>query len=330
MVFRSIVYFLTIQTSFAIYCQNDYNNPVDWYILYKFPRLFSNDSLKYSIMTSEKSDWNLSEFSIDSNMSALGKTLEPLYDDERYLSWIFYGNKSSKGILIFEQKQSIVFGNFIRYFPPKIVWIVHNLPQFPNIEQYTFPEDSKIYGNTFLCISLPFNQLNNVGSFLKSIDIDIYSSKLSEQIESDFPILLELNQNSNSKFIGSILSILGTSFTLITKGFMNVDLFSYSSKFLQTQFYAQSWFEINNHIRSNRRVQNVLGNSIDSRYEHFTTFTDKSIWSVSSNNDSWFCIGDLNRQISNKNENGGVICLNNVNVSRNFRSIIKYVESIES
>ena len=44
-------------------------------------------------------------------------------------------------------------------------WLVHSLPRFPNNESYAWPPSGRKYGQTFLCISMPYSQLDVIGEF---------------------------------------------------------------------------------------------------------------------------------------------------------------------
>lgn len=47
-------------------------------------------------------------------------------------------------------------------------WLVHSVPRFPpspDEGNYTFPTTGLRYGQTMLCLSLPFNQADIIGEF---------------------------------------------------------------------------------------------------------------------------------------------------------------------
>ena len=42
-------------------------------------------------------------------------------------------------------------------------WLVHSLPRFPNNVSYSWPPSGRMYGQTFLCISMTYSQLDIIG-----------------------------------------------------------------------------------------------------------------------------------------------------------------------
>ncbi len=133
-------------------CRNHLNEPVDWFILYKLPRLsksvdpFVANGTGYLYLDSSSSldKWHFSTQGIDSTLSLTGLTLAPLYKLKEY-SYLFYNDQPpnipislvyghSKGVLAFEDTTQTGF------------WLVHSVPRFPQIIQqgYGYP-DSGIF-----------------------------------------------------------------------------------------------------------------------------------------------------------------------------------------
>ena len=145
-------------------CRNHRNEPIDWFIIYKLPRLVhSVDPLVangtgyiYVDSSSSLDQWHFAAESITSNRSLIGLTLSPLYqsNDSTHL---FYNDQPpnqadslvhghSKGVLAFDE----VMG--------KGFWIIHSVPHFPlPVEQgYLYPD-------------------SGLGSFATTIDDDLFS-----------------------------------------------------------------------------------------------------------------------------------------------------------
>jgi len=133
-------------------CRNHLNKSVDWFIIYKLPRLpHSIDPLIangtgyiYLDSSSSLDQWHLSSESISSSLSLTGLTLESLYKSKEN-SYMFYNDQPpnqpfsliyghSKGVLAFEDKTQTGF------------WLVHSVPRFPPlIEQgYGYPDSGNI------------------------------------------------------------------------------------------------------------------------------------------------------------------------------------------
>ena len=59
---------------------------------------------------------------------------------------------------------------------------------------------------------------------------------------------------------------------------------------------------------------------------NFTVHHDHSKWLVSQNY-TWTCIGDMNRQVEQKKRHGGFVCLNNRHIQQRFLQLVVTTES---
>jgi hypothetical protein len=59
---------------------------------------------------------------------------------------------------------------------------------------------------------------------------------------------------------------------------------------------------------------------------NFTVHNDHSKWLVALNN-TWTCIGDMNRQVEQKLRHGGFACVNNKYIQQRFRQLVLMIES---
>lgn len=133
-------------------CRNHLNQPVDWFIVYKLPRLsrstdpYVRNGTGYLYLDSSSSldKWQFSSQGIDSSSSLTGLTLDPLYKYPNQYSYMFYNdqppNKAismiyghSKGVLAFEDSTQTGF------------WLVHSVPRFPQVitQGYGYPDSGK-------------------------------------------------------------------------------------------------------------------------------------------------------------------------------------------
>jgi deoxyribonuclease-2 len=134
-------------------CRNHLNQSVDWFIIYKLPRLSSSidpfiaNGTGYIYLDSSSSldQWHFSSESITSSLSLTGLTLGPLYHSKEN-SFMFYNDQPpnhplsliyghSKGVLAFHDQTQTGF------------WLVHSVPQFPSIieEGYKYPDSGNYY-----------------------------------------------------------------------------------------------------------------------------------------------------------------------------------------
>jgi deoxyribonuclease-2 len=133
-------------------CRNHLNEPVDWFIIYKLPRLphsidpFIANGTGYIYLDSSSSldQWHFSLESIASSLSLTGLTLAPLYKSKEN-SYVFYNDQPpnqpfsiifghSKGVLAFEDTTQTGF------------WLVHSVPHFPSLieQDYGYPDSGSI------------------------------------------------------------------------------------------------------------------------------------------------------------------------------------------
>jgi len=140
------------QSSPPCVCRNHLNEPVDWFIIYKLPRLppsidpFIANGTGYIYLDSSSplDQWHFSSQSIASSLSLTGLTLAPLYKSKEN-SYIFYNDQPpnhpfsliyghSKGVLAFQDETQTGF------------WLVHSVPHFPSIieQGYAYPDSGNI------------------------------------------------------------------------------------------------------------------------------------------------------------------------------------------
>jgi len=111
---------VTIPSTYKLTCRDEKGSAVDWFTVYKLPRLSDNtvspwiqDGSGYAYMTEKNQTWSLSKMSITNSTSMPGITLDSFYkatfNNSTKLGYILYndqfGNKSlasrahAKGII---------------------------------------------------------------------------------------------------------------------------------------------------------------------------------------------------------------------------------------
>ena len=65
-------------------------------------------------------------------------------------------------------------------------WLIHSVPHFPPAfsDKYDYPSFGKLYGQSFLCISLSGSEFWKVGKQLKYNEPHFYSSKVPDFLKS--------------------------------------------------------------------------------------------------------------------------------------------------
>jgi hypothetical protein len=109
-------------------------------------------------------------------------------------------------------------------------------------------------------------------------------------------------------------------------GLANIDMLSeLIVPTLGTSMLSETW--------SNGRQINLPSNctgqyhteNIEKLSFNFTVHHDHSKWLVSNDN-TWTCIGDMNRQAEQKVRHGGFACINNQRIQQRFRQLVLMIE----
>ncbi|XP_018579451.1 plancitoxin-1 isoform X2 [Anoplophora glabripennis] len=324
-------------------CMDENNKPVDWYVVYKLPEIKHHHKLlksgvAYTFMTSDNYDsWTFSNKSINSTTSILANTINDLYSAQG-ISYVLYNDqpppdkksKSNKG-----HNKGVVMVNYTGGF-----WLVHSVPHFPMLgKTYIFPRTGAVFGQSFLCLSLSLENLNKVGTQLQYNQPEIYSQNINSNLKASLPDLVKaaMNVTINTAPWYSVMEILtqkGVQFTSFAKSkAFNKDLYEdLVAPSLETDLYVETWPNGGGRLQSNctkkYKVTNVKSVYLSAANVTFNTTHDHSKWAVTppSQAKNWFCIGDINRAEHQKVRGGGTVCLNNKQLSTDYK---KSVESIE-
>ncbi|CAF0971477.1 unnamed protein product [Rotaria sp. Silwood1] len=331
----------------ACVCRNHLNEPVDWFIVYKLPRLthsidpFVVNGTGYIYLDSSSSldKWQFSLQSIDSPLSLTGLTLEPLYKLKEY-SYIFYNDQPpnmsvslvyghSKGVLAFDDNTQKGF------------WLVHSVPHFPQIIEkgYEYPDSGRIFGQTMLCItldsttSLSVNSIDLLSTHFLFTRPLVFDSNLTPSARNRYSILANSIITNKGHINGPpythFFPLNTSSFEILTfakYGLANMDMLSeFIVPSLHTSMLSETW--------SNGRQMNLPSNctgqyhteNIEKLAFNFTVHHDHSKWLV-SNDGTWTCIGDMNRQAEQKVRHGGFACINDKHIQQRFRQLVLMIE----
>ncbi|XP_059352361.1 deoxyribonuclease-2-alpha-like isoform X2 [Daphnia carinata] len=333
-----ILWFVVTQPATAsLSCRTEDGQPVDWFVLYKLPATTTakaTDGRAYVYRTSastegdDGSTWIFSQQSIDSAGSLPGQTLEPIYNvpehvvsehndvDERLL--LMYNDEFPNGTsseLAAHAKGVVAFDGQSGF------WLVHSVPRFPSAPggdrspetrtNYSYPANGLRYGQTMLCVSLPFNQADLIGEQLQYYHPYIYhwsvSSSSKEWIQM-VPNLVHVAKGhhvtkppwsrSVQLFSSDRLSIV--SFAKARQ--FGLDLYGdWMTDALKNSLYVETWTNGQGHpmpslcINRTLTVENVKQVHL-SDGQVFASHSDHSKWAISSRQeDPWVCLADINR-----------------------------------
>ncbi|XP_032780239.2 deoxyribonuclease-2-alpha isoform X1 [Daphnia magna] len=353
----------------SLSCRTEDGQPVDWFVLYKLPPTTTGkatDGRAYVYRTSvstqgdDGSTWIFSQQSIDSAASLPGQTLEPIYNfpehvvsedndvDERLL--LMYNDEFPNGTsseIAAHAKGVVAFDGQSGF------WLVHSVPRFPPAPggdrspetrtNYSYPATGLRYGQTMLCVSLPFNQADLIGEQLQYYHPFIYhwsvSSSSKEWIQM-VPNLVDVARGhhvtkppwsrSVQLFSSNQLSII--SFAKARQ--FGLDLYGdWITETLKNALYVETWTNGQGHpmpslcINRTLTVENVKQvHLIDGQV--FPSHSDHSKWAISSRQeDPWVCVADINRMDSQRHRGGGSLCFRHTKLWRGFDRAVSQLEA---
>lgn len=310
--------------------------PVDWWFLYKVPKLGRigqnkpTTGFEYIYFDSTQQKVTKSNFCLENaaDDGALAKTLGAVFAQPKGGTggWILYNDEPpedqpnstlghSKGVLAFDLKSN------------SAIWLLHSWPKFPDPNSKSNAMPSADYGQTFVCISLPLDELRQVATQMKGFQQpNVYDRQIPGSMLSADPIA-QLTPGASANAAGGastikILSQARQSFTVIAKNrnwgkdFWN-DLVDDK---IGANIAVETW------IRGTKPATTSSGNPFKVEDIKFITFEnlglavswawseakDHAKWGISEEiGKPWVCVGDINRMVSQEKRGGCTIAWQN-------------------
>lgn len=337
-------------------CRDEKGQTVDWYVVYKLPKLDSENSMirtgvGYVYITNKDTKWVESEKSASDPNSLLGKTLARYYKESqrKKISFImyndvppdeecegsFYGH--SKGVIIIEKKTGL--------------WITHSIPAFPNRfteGKYRFPKSAAKYGHMALCMS--FNVEESADQIVKQFlyikpliyDIEIKKSLLREAEHLEKLIDEDWVKEPPYESQISIATPEGYEFISFAKSTeFDADLYgSLVAPNLKSDLLVASWRQgedekmLASNCSGSYKIENIDELELPLQKDEVDNWkytADHSKWSITKESNKPFtCIGDINRVKSQFRRGGGIVCLGSQHVWKSFNDAIRRFEECHS
>jgi len=301
---------------------------VGWWVVLKAPKLSSNgdasaaSGMGYSYGDANNGQIQWTGLRLDTDNGAVQSTLNQIYSNPSALAYLMYNDEPpnapetesfahAKGVVAYDSN-----GGF---------WLVHSVPKFPPVgsSPFSMPDNSYVYGQSFLCLSLGTAAIDQVGSALLVDKPSVYDQNMPSSlagVSSNIAGVLASQWVTASSAISfNIVTSAGTSFKVFAKNRQWAsDLYSgLVAPTLQTSIYVETWM---NGPASNKIPTSCAGSK--SRYSVINvdqvSLTSSVSWPESSDHSKWaistdaksatFCIGDINRQYSQANRGGGTVC----------------------
>ncbi len=312
--------------------KNQQGEPVDWWFIYKTPELTganNNKGFDFLYFDPVSGALELSSVGLDQDNQALGHTLKGIFSAPESAGYLVYNdehvdtekNKSEKGhckgILAFDKASD------------SAIFLLHSTPRFPANNECTLAEDEKIFGQTFICISLPnYETANQIAQQMlcqQNPQLLIESSRIPSSMQDNEPLSLLFHGTgvSESKAPSTLRfkSKGGKEFLLIAKSRKWGEDFwlDLVSPELKCDLVVETWRRGTvtplQDGRSNTFDEDLLtlNFTIDPSLVYEWPYTkDHAKWAValknSTNTAPWVCVADLNRMVSQEKRGGGSLC----------------------
>jgi deoxyribonuclease-2 len=312
--------------------KNQQGKAVDWWFIYKTPEHTgskNNKGFDFFYFDPESGALALSPVGLDQDNQALSHTLTGIFNAPEGAGYLVYndehadkeGNRSEKGhckgILAFDKESD------------SALFLLHSTPRFPANDESTLPDREEIYGQTFICISLPdYQTANHIAQQMLSQQnpqILKESSRIPPSLKDDEPLSLlfhgtdvsELKEPSTLRF----RSRGGKEFLLVAKSRKWGEDFwlDLISPELNCDLVVETWRR--GHVtpmqddRSTTYDEDVLSLNfkVDPALSYEWRYTkDHAKWAVALKNEvnalPWVCVADLNRMVSQEKRGGGSLC----------------------
>jgi len=324
----------------ALTCIGDGAEPLDWSVMMKVPKMSNSNptvtaGLAYGFMD-VNTPFSFSSKSIGQNADAAANTLAQLYgSDPSAVGWILYNDEGAsgptcgycghtKGVLGFDAN-----GAF---------WLVHSVPQYPPVVsgggQYSYPASGTIYGQSFLCVSLPFSALNQVAYQYLFTAPGIYDSNLPSSMASQLPgIAAVINKQHitvSNQSISQFVTVGGASFIHFAKtASWGRDLYEdMVAPYWGDNLYIETWMrpKLSSFCPPTYQFAVMDVDTVTLFTQPLLKWTethDHSKWAVSqSASVGVVCIGDINHQTSQFARAGGTLCFQNSTVYTTFQAFV--------
>lgn len=315
-----------------IQVMNQHDEPVDWWFIYKTPKQTGreqNQGFDFLYFDPDSEVLALSPVDLNRQDQALGHTLATIFGAPESGGYIVYNDEHAdaaannsekghcKGILAFDQASDTA------------ALLLHSTPRFPASMESTLPDEEEIYGQTFICITLPdYQTANRIAEQMLSQQnpqILAESSRIPATLAADEPLsklfhgvgIEESAHPSTLRFNSKG----GKPFMLVAKSrHWGEDFWlDLVSPELQCDLVVESW---------RRGTVTPMQDGRSSEFDEDTLYIDFKLspppnyqwhytkdhakWAIALKNETntlpWVCVADMNRMVSQEKRGGSSIC----------------------
>jgi len=309
---------------------NENGQKVDWWFMYKVPKLSkgeNNDSAtgyEYVYFDNKSSEVTKSPFVINQGKGALNQTLDAVFKSppKTTTGWILYNDEMpadadkghddgnlghTKGVIAFDTASKTAY------------WLLHSWPKFADPKATQDP--TPMYGQTYLCVSLDIATAGKIATQMASHqEPQTYLCKTANLPATDPLSVLTQPLKPNPKLAGSIdlKTIGGTPFKVIAKNReWNDDFWNdLVGPTLGEDMDIETWIRgpippiaDRDGIHKTFDIKFINLGPLGAHWAWPETH-DHAKWGITTHN-NWVCVGDINRMISQRKRGGGTIAFQN-------------------
>ncbi|KAH7707467.1 deoxyribonuclease II [Aphelenchoides avenae] len=322
-------------------CKDPDGNDVDWWAGFKVPYSAGRDTygVAWFYADANKPDPVLATATLEKENSAIGRTAQVAIDAKKASDQtaIFYNDGQEKlppkteadfehahmkGMMAFDMNQGF--------------WFVHSVPNFVDTStgKFSYPSTGKKFGQSFLCMTFPATVIDEIAKQFIVNAIPVYDSSVPAAFKQKYPRLdraaqLKTLTEKACAFtrLTSLATKAGKKFRVLAKNKLwKQDLYT---QFVQNatgkDMYVETW--LNNAIDylpscDGKQVTNIR--SMKMGQYAWDSADDHSKWTISKE-PATVCIGDINRQPSQRNRGGGTVCFEHQQIWQFLKnSIVTY------
>eukprot|EP01098_Paradermamoeba_levis_P006502 TRINITY_DN2695_c0_g1_i1.p1 TRINITY_DN2695_c0_g1~~TRINITY_DN2695_c0_g1_i1.p1 ORF type:complete len:401 (-),score=83.43 TRINITY_DN2695_c0_g1_i1:272-1441(-) len=330
--------------SYLLGCIGDDGNPVDWWIALKSPKRRSvkdpnvASGLGYAYMdnTNIKKNFTLNKKALDDSKSCLARTLSVLYSGSKGVGYGMYNdNAPGKNASSYWAHAKGVFG----FDKAGGFWLIHSLPDFPGKpseeKRFSIPESQLTYGQSLFCISLSPALMNKVGNNVNTYNAQFYEYVVPASLANQYTELAQtMNKTWKVEDQQTVINFtLPSGFTLThfaKNAKWGEDLYAdWVSPYFKTGLLVETWMRP---VEPSTYPPDAKYEIVNVNSVKFSGLDDSFAWEETSDHSKWtistlpsrglFCIGDINKQKSQRKRGGGTLCAVNCDVYQAFLSLI--------
>lgn len=323
--------------------------------MYKLPKHYAQGAqngqdvsgLRYLYVTSASYDnWQLSGRRISDANSLPAQTLKPLYADQHRVLLAAYNDEYPNGTVSASGGHT---KGVIATDGTTGMWLVHSVPKYPTVPDYSYPTSAEHYGQSLLCMTVGAEGVEKVGELLVYNEPHFYYERNPLlKVSEAFPSLeraLKRQWRTEAPFQKEVelRTLDGKQFKLFGKS-PRADIELYSDMVapaLGVNLFVEAWRDGAGNLPDTcdkaNKVYNVQDISNAEFLVEFKTTGDHSKWAVSEESGiklhrwrigggDWICIGDINRQQAQHHRGGGTVCHKSSRVSDLYRKLVANYE----